>query len=200
MTQKSSEKTIYGQALSTSVVSPLTEPPAIACIGLGSNLGDSMQILHNGWKRLGRQKGISLQALSAPYRSKPVDMESKHWFINAAGVIKTILPPETLLKRLLFIEQDLGRIRDFDSEEHQDRTLDLDLLLYNDLVLKTPCLQIPHPQMHKRLFVLAPLAEVASDMIHPVRQLSIETLKQGLLNNRQSKKGQEVYRITASDW
>jgi 2-amino-4-hydroxy-6-hydroxymethyldihydropteridine diphosphokinase len=180
-------------------VDSLKGAQVIACIGLGSNLGDSLQILQDGWQRLGQQKGISLQSLSAPYQSKPVDMESKHWFINAAGVIKTTLAPEALLKRLLSVEKDFGRRRNPDDRGHQDRTLDLDLLLYDDLILKTSLLQIPHPQMHKRLFVLAPLAELTPDLIHPQLRKSIETLRQGLLNDTHSEDGQEVYRLTVND-
>ncbi len=177
----------------------LTGAQAIACIGLGSNLGDSLQIIQDGWQRLGQQKGINLQALSTPYRSNPVDMESKHWFINAAGVIKTTLSPEALLRRLLSVEKDFGRRRNPNDSGHLDRILDLDLLLYDDLILKTSLLQIPHPQMHKRLFVLAPLAELTPNLIHPQLRQSIETLRQGLLNDTSLKDGQEVYRLTVND-
>ena len=167
-----------------------------ACIGLGSNLGDSLQILHDGWLRLGQQAGIRLEMLSVPYRSKPVGMKSKHWFINAVGIIRTSLTPETLLERLMAVEKDFQRRREPMNKGHQDRTLDLDLLLYDALILETPRLQIPHPQMHKRLFVLAPLAELTPNLIHPGLQLSIATLRKNLLNDSKAKREQEVSRVT----
>ncbi len=154
----------------------------VACIGLGSNLGDSQQTLQNGWQRLGEQDGISLQALSSPYRTEPVGMESEHWFINAAGLLTTTLAPDALLDQLLRVEQEFGRRRDPHNSGYQDRTLDLDLLLYGDLKVQTARLQIPHPEMHKRLFVLVPLAELIPNRIHPRFQRSMDELRLQLMH------------------
>ncbi|BCO10812.1 hypothetical protein GF1_31880 [Desulfolithobacter dissulfuricans] len=146
-----------------------------ACIGLGSNLGDSRQILQDAWDDLASRDGIEPLVLSSPFRSEPVDMESEHWFVNAAAQIRTSLSAHELLLLLLDIEALFGRRRD-GSAGHQDRTLDLDLLLYGDLVLSTDRLTLPHPQMHGRGFVLEPLAEIAPGTVHPLLGLDIRTL------------------------
>ncbi len=154
----------------------------VACIGLGSNLGNSIRTLQDAWYRLGEQGGISLKTLSAPYRTEPVGMESEHWFINAAGLLSTTLTPEALLDQLHRIEEEFGRRRNPDNNGYQDRTLDLDLLLYGDLKVETPRLQIPHPLMHKRLFVLVPLATLAPERIHPRVQCTLDRLRLQLLH------------------
>jgi 2-amino-4-hydroxy-6-hydroxymethyldihydropteridine diphosphokinase len=150
------------------------------CIGLGSNLGDSLHILQDAWQHLGGQEGISLQALSPPYRTKPVGMESEHWFINAAGLLTTVLAPEALLDQLLATEHEFGRRRNPELQGYQDRTLDLDLLLYGELILSTSRLHIPHPELHNRLFVLEPLAELIPDQFHPQLCCTIKTLRRQL--------------------
>jgi len=152
------------------------------CIGLGSNLGDSLRILQNAWQRLGELDGISMQALSAPYRTEPVGMESEHWFINAAGLLTTTLSPEALLDQLHRIEQEFGRRRNPHNSGYQDRTIDLDLLLYGELKVESPRLQVPHPEMHKRLFVLVPLADLAPNRLHPRLQCSLDELRLQLLD------------------
>jgi 2-amino-4-hydroxy-6-hydroxymethyldihydropteridine diphosphokinase len=159
----------------------MSEILSSACIGLGSNLGDSLYILRGAWQRLGEQEDINLQALSSPYRTKPVGMNSEHWFINAAGLLTTTLSPESLLNQLLAIEHEFGRRRNPEVQGHQDRTLDLDLLLYDDCILETSRLRIPHPEMHARLFVLAPLTELVPNQLHPQLHCSLETLCQQFL-------------------
>ncbi|WP_456388321.1 2-amino-4-hydroxy-6-hydroxymethyldihydropteridine diphosphokinase [Desulfolithobacter sp.] len=146
-----------------------------ACIGFGSNLGDSRQILQDAWNDMVSRDGIEPVALSPPFRSEPVDMESEHWFVNAAAQIRTSLSAHELLVLLLEIEALFGRRRER-LAGHQDRTLDLDLLLYGDLVLSTDRLTLPHPQMHVRGFVLEPLVEIAPGTVHPVLGLDIRTL------------------------
>jgi 2-amino-4-hydroxy-6-hydroxymethyldihydropteridine diphosphokinase len=139
-----------------------------AFIGLGSNLGNSRSLLQGAWQALGQHSSINLQALSSPYRTQPVGMESEHWFINAVGQLETSLSPEALLDLLLATEQQFGRMRYPERKGHQDRTLDLDLLLFADKILETTSLTLPHPAMHERLFVLVPLAELNSQLLHPV--------------------------------
>ena len=165
----------------------------VACIGLGSNLGDSLQTLTDSWQRLGLQDGISLKALSPPYRTEPVGMESRHWFINAVGLLRTTLSPEALLDRLLIIEQEFGRRRNLKASGYQDRTLDLDLLLYDDVIINTPRLQIPHPELHKRLFVLVPLAVLVPNQLHPRLQSSMDTLRRQLLQKDNSSIPEQVH-------
>ena len=138
--------------------------PQQAFIGLGSNLGDTQANLMAGWHRLGEVTGISLIRLSSPYRTEPVGMDTAHWFTNAVGEISTALSPTELLAAMLAIEADLGR----DRTLTRDRPIDLDLLYYGDLMIHSQTLIVPHPHLANRLFVLAPLAELAPEHVHPV--------------------------------
>lgn len=139
-----------------------------AYIGLGSNLGDSLQVVLDAWATLGTVPGIHLGRLSPPYRSEPVDMVSDNWFINAAGEVTTTLPPGELLHCLHRIEEQAGRRRDSSAAGYRDRILDMDLLLYGQSVLRDTGLQIPHPAMQDRLFVLLPMCDIAAEVLHPV--------------------------------
>jgi len=147
-----------------------------AYIGLGSNLGDSLQIILNGWVALGNIPGIHLGKLSHPYRTEPVGMVSDNWFINATGELKTTLPPGELLECLHRIEKKFGRRRDLAASGYQDRILDFDLLLYDQKVLQKDDLYVPHPRLHERFFVLLPLCEIAVDVLHPVLGKSMRVL------------------------
>jgi 2-amino-4-hydroxy-6-hydroxymethyldihydropteridine diphosphokinase len=138
---------------------------AEAFIGLGSNLGDGRKNLQKAWARLGEHPDISLLSLSSPYRTKPVNMDSIQWFTNAVGMVETDLPPAALLSELLRIEEEMGRDR---TTRNRDRTVDMDILYYENEVLSSPELILPHPEIQNRLFVLAPLEELDPDRRHPV--------------------------------
>lgn len=155
----------------------------VAAIGLGSNLGQSCAILQAAWQDLQAHPDIFPQALSSPYRSQPIDMESAHWFVNAAALIRTRLTPYSLLHLLQAIEARYGRTRKPQVHGCQDRTLDLDLLLYDELVLHDHHLIIPHPRMEQRLFVLAPLTEIAGDRNHPLSRKTMSALCADLKKN-----------------
>jgi 2-amino-4-hydroxy-6-hydroxymethyldihydropteridine diphosphokinase len=106
-------------------------------------------------------------------------MVSRHWFINAAGSLTTSLGPEELLQELLAVERGFGRTRDPSVSEYRDRTLDLDLLLYEDVILSSSDLVLPHPAIEYRLFVLYPLGEIAPEYVHPRLR---KTIRELLLN------------------
>jgi 2-amino-4-hydroxy-6-hydroxymethyldihydropteridine diphosphokinase len=148
----------------------------LACIGLGSNLGQSRILLLEAWRSLAAHPKLELLRLSSPCRTKPAGMDSANWFINAAGLLRCLLPPEGLLNILLETELRFGRVRLPDQQGWQDRTLDLDLLLFEGLTLRTERLTLPHPALHERLFVLAPLAEIAPQLRHPLLNKSIAEL------------------------
>ena len=136
-----------------------------AAIGLGSNLGESLATLENAIQSLNQTTGITLINHSDWYRTKPVGGPPQPDYVNACALLKVELDPHKLLETLLEIEQKFGRER---KERWGARTLDLDLILYDDLILDTPNLQIPHPRMSERAFVLVPLAEIAPNWIEPV--------------------------------
>lgn len=148
----------------------------VAYIGLGSNLGESRKILIEAWQSLGTFPGIQLDRLSHPYKTEPVDMASENWFVNAAGRVSTSLTPLELLAQLHRVEQQFGRLRKHDQQGHQDRTLDLDLLLYDQVVFEDQGVRIPHPFMQERLFVLVPLREIAPDVLHPTLKKNVVEL------------------------
>jgi len=154
-----------------------------AAIGLGSNLGQSCAILQAAWQNLRDHPDILPQVLSSPYRSHPVDMDSANWFVNAAALIRTRLTPHSLLHLLQTIEVRYGRLRNPQVHGCQDRTLDLDLLLYDELVLYDDYLIIPHPRMEQRLFVLEPLAEIAGNRSHPLSRKTMSALCADLKKN-----------------
>ena len=150
-----------------------------ACaIALGSNLGDSEQTIRTALTRLDQAEGLCLRdcvnapAVSQLYKTAPVGPPQPS-YINACAVFQTTLSPIQVLQLLLATEASFGRIR---RERWGPRTLDLDLLLYGDQVINTPMLTLPHPRMHERAFVLVPLADIAPDWKHPVRQQTVADL------------------------
>ncbi|MBJ6978192.1 2-amino-4-hydroxy-6-hydroxymethyldihydropteridine diphosphokinase [Luteimonas sp. MC1895] len=141
--------------------------PLRACIGLGGNIGDVAAALRTALAALDALPGTRLLAASRFYRTAAWGVEAQPDFINAAALVDTALAPRDLLDALLGIERAHGRERAGDGSRWGPRTLDLDLLLYGDAVIDAPGLVVPHPQLHRRAFVLVPLAEVASDLEVP---------------------------------
>jgi 2-amino-4-hydroxy-6-hydroxymethyldihydropteridine diphosphokinase len=137
-----------------------------AYIALGGNLGDPAAQVRAGFAALAVLPNTKLIAQSSLYRSAPVGYADQPDFINAVATIETGLRPRELLDALLAIESGHGRVRDFPNAP---RTLDLDLLLYDELKMHEDGLTIPHPRMHERAFVLAPLAEIAPNCVIPGR-------------------------------
>ena len=145
-------------------------------LGLGSNLGDSQQILQNAWETLGHYPDVSLLALSSPYISAPVGMESANSFCNAVGLVETDHDPEALLALLQRIERGFGREQKTGDTGYQDRLLDLDILRYGKLSLRSRDLNLPHPELAFRLFVLLPLLEVDPHYVDPVTGVSAKQM------------------------
>lgn len=145
----------------------------LAYIGFGSNIDDRFSYIQRAITALSETEGITLQSVSSLYKTAPVGYEAQDEFLNAVVVIKTRFSPHALLHTLKQIETDIGR-------EHRTRwgprEIDMDILIYGDLCLQTPDLTIPHPEMHRRRFVLVPLAEIASDLVHPVFEMTIQSL------------------------
>jgi 2-amino-4-hydroxy-6-hydroxymethyldihydropteridine diphosphokinase len=143
-------------------------------LALGSNLGDSLVILTTALDILATTEDITLKKASSWYQTVPVGPPQPD-YLNGCAVLETRLEPLELLEILLKIETQFGRIR---KERNGPRTLDLDILLFDDLILESPKLQIPHPRMMERAFVLVPLAEIAPDWREPVSGKMIAQLVQ----------------------
>jgi 2-amino-4-hydroxy-6-hydroxymethyldihydropteridine diphosphokinase len=143
-------------------------------IALGSNLGDSLKILENSLTVLNQIPGINLNSVSSWYQTKPFGTSlPQPDYLNGCALLDVELTPEELLTVLQATELQFGRVR---TEKWGARTLDLDLLLYDNLILNRPDLVVPHPRMNDRAFVLVPLNEIASDWIEPISGNSIAQL------------------------
>ena len=147
-------------------------------IALGSNLGNSLEILTSSLDALNNLPGIALKTTSSWYKTKPVGTpQPQADYLNGCALLSAEQTPEELLTILQATESQYGRVN---KGKLQPRTLDLDLLLYGDLVLNTPSLTIPHPRMNERAFVLVPLAEIAPDWIEPKSGVAIAKLLRGV--------------------
>jgi 2-amino-4-hydroxy-6-hydroxymethyldihydropteridine diphosphokinase len=137
-----------------------------AYVALGANLDEPQAQVRNALAALSRLPQSRLAVSSSLYRTAPVGLAEQPDFINAVAALDTELLPDDLLEALFAIERDFGRMR---KAKNGPRTLDLDLLLYDDQVIDTPHLHLPHPRLHLRAFVIVPLAEIAPDCVLPGR-------------------------------
>jgi 2-amino-4-hydroxy-6-hydroxymethyldihydropteridine diphosphokinase len=135
-------------------------------LGLGTNLGDKEQNLHQAIDKIQERVGKIL-SLSAFYNSAPWGYISDNMFVNAAVCVSTDFSPKEVLEITQEIEKELGRKEKSIDASYSDRVIDIDILLYDSVILSTDNLTIPHPLMIKRLFVMDPLAEIAPDMVIP---------------------------------
>ena len=147
-----------------------------AHIALGSNLGDKAANLRRALELLD-ERGVEVVKVSTFICTEPYGVTDQPQFLNAVCQVRTSLEPLALLHTLLGIEQEMGRVR---LRHWGERNIDIDLLLYEDVIMDTPELKLPHPDMQNRDFVLLPLAEIASEFIHPVLHKSIDELKENL--------------------
>lgn len=157
-------------------------------LGLGSNLGDSQSILQQAWHDLGEDDGVNLVVLSLPYVTEPVGMESDNLFLNAVGILETEHTPELLLVLLQQTEKGFGRASKTGQDGYQDRLLDLDILYYNDCIINTDALLLPHPHIAKRLFVLEPLSEIDPLHLDPRTDQTAEAMQRELLQQMETGK------------
>ena len=154
-----------------------------AYISVGSNLGHKLDNCRAGIAALTDSAHVRLVRQSLVYQTEPVDYLDQDWFVNYVVKIRTDLGPLDLLEILQSIERSAGRVRD--SVRFGPRVLDLDILLFDDLVLDDSNITIPHPRMHKRRFVLRPICDIDPDINHPVLQQSMLTLLANLSDSEQ---------------
>ena len=143
-----------------------------AYLALGSNLGDKEANLRRALE-LVQQRGVEVVKTSSFICTEPYGVTDQPQFLNGVCEVRTSLAPLALLHTLLEIEQEMGRVR---LRHWGERNIDLDLLLYEDVVMDTPELILPHPDMQNRDFVLLPLAEIAPELLHPILQKTISEL------------------------
>ena len=143
-------------------------------IGIGSNLGDRKANSLEAIDRVSKLPGTRIVRASSLYESEPLG-DAKTWFVNSVIEIETEFPPDELLKKLKAIEKAMGRKR-VKGKRWGSRVIDLDILLSNQDVVEKRSLRIPHPEMHKRRFVLLPLAELAPHVVHPQLGQSVSAL------------------------
>lgn len=141
-------------------------------IGLGTNLGNKIENLNNAIQLITKKIG-TVCSLSSYYNTSPWGFSSQNNFLNAAACIETTQTPHTILQLTQNIEQELGRTSKSKNKIYHDRPIDIDLLIYDQVIIQTPDLQLPHPLMHLRHFVMEPLVEIAPTLMHPVLQKTI---------------------------
>ncbi|MCQ2744279.1 MAG: 2-amino-4-hydroxy-6-hydroxymethyldihydropteridine diphosphokinase [bacterium] len=155
---------------------------AIVYLSLGSNLGDRVGYIQQATSLLSANSDINIVATSSFYETEPWHMNTEKWFVNAVIQIMTALPPEELLKECQRIETFLGREHISDKSRYEDRVIDIDIIFYDNKMIKTEKLTIPHQFFHKRAFVLVPMLEIAEDFVHPVFNKTVEELYDDLEN------------------
>ncbi|MBK5101331.1 MAG: 2-amino-4-hydroxy-6-hydroxymethyldihydropteridine diphosphokinase [Desulfobacteraceae bacterium] len=155
-----------------------------AYIGIGSNLGDTLNNCDNAIDLINGISGCGVVARSDFFRTEPVGVEAQDWYVNGVISLTTDLSVKELLNNLLAIESGMGRKRE---KKWDSRIIDLDILLFGEEVIEEKDLRVPHPHMHMRRFVLVPMVQLAPDLIHPVLGITMAEL----LNNS-SLQGQAV--------
>jgi len=162
-------------------------------IALGSNVGDRAANLRRAIGLL-RSHG-EVTVVSSVYETEPMYLEDQGWFLNCVVALETRLTPGSLLDVLKGIEAAMGRER---SERYGPRSVDLDILFYGEVVLSEPGLDVPHPRLAERMFVLAPLTEIRPDFVHPVLDLTISQLLSALKTDKKVVKRPDLLKDLVS--
>jgi 2-amino-4-hydroxy-6-hydroxymethyldihydropteridine diphosphokinase len=148
-------------------------PDQVAYLGIGSNLGDPAENCRKALERIAGCGSVRVLRKSSLYRTEPVGVADQPWFVNAAIEVRTSLEAHALFDLLQGIETEMGRVR---LQKWGPRTIDLDILFYDQAIIRDEVLVVPHPELHKRRFVLEPLNEIAPYLIHPLYGISVKGL------------------------
>ncbi|MDO5665292.1 MAG: 2-amino-4-hydroxy-6-hydroxymethyldihydropteridine diphosphokinase [Bacteroidia bacterium] len=151
-------------------------------LGLGSNLGDKQKNIERAYKQIKKRIG-KIVSKSAFYVSEPEGFDSENEFVNSACEVLTTISPAEVLQETQKIEQTIGRTNKSQNNEYADRIIDIDILMYDNLIIEESNLIIPHPRFHFRNFVLIPFVEISPNTVHPVLDKSILQLKNELENS-----------------
>jgi len=151
-------------------------------LGLSSNIGKNAENLKTALSEI--EDFAKVEKISSFYKTPPYGYKDQDDFLNIATKISTELTAIELIVKLQEIEHKMGRVREI---KNGPRVIDIDILLYNNEIIKHPSLKVPHPEMHKRNFVLAPLAEIAAETKHPILNKTIQTLQKELKNPDKAK-------------
>jgi 2-amino-4-hydroxy-6-hydroxymethyldihydropteridine diphosphokinase len=149
--------------------------PQLAYLSLGSNVGDRETQLRDAQTRLAAAGRVV--AVSSLYETEPVEFTEQPWFLNCAVALETSKTPQQLMAAILRIEEEMGRRR---VQKKGPRSIDIDILLFDNVIVDSKELTIPHPAMHQRRFVLEPLVEIAPNILHPVLKKTIRELNDAL--------------------
>lgn len=144
-------------------------------LSFGANIGNRRKNIELAFELIQKNDGKIIQT-SHFYESTPLGFDSAHLFLNCCVELETYLNPQELILQLLEIESALKRQRFDPNRGYVDRTIDIDIIFYNDVIVERPLLTIPHPRMQERLFVLKPLSEICPDFVHPVLKKTIAEL------------------------
>jgi 2-amino-4-hydroxy-6-hydroxymethyldihydropteridine diphosphokinase len=165
-------------SVETSAIKPDTSSrtmPNLAYLSLGSNVGDRVAHMRDALARLGAAGRVV--AVSSFYETEPVEFTRQPWFLNCAVALETNQTPRQLMAMILRIEEEMGRRR---VQKKGPRSVDIDILMFESIVMDSKELTIPHPAMHQRRFVLEPLAEIAPELLHPTLKKRISELRDAL--------------------
>lgn len=156
---------------------------SIAYLSLGSNLGNREEYIKNAITEIDRQIG-KITKVSSLYETEPWGFNSENKFINVAVEVETELSITNLLEIVHKIEYEAGRVRDVNATGYVDRVIDIDILLFDNIIYDNPQITLPHPKMHLREFVIEPLVEIAPNVIHPILNISIKDISNRLIKQK----------------